>query len=108
VNITNDAWFGNSSGPRQHLVAARFRAVEEGLPLVRAANTGITAAFDAYGNELGRLATNIPAEMVVSLPGALPATPFSRQGLVIPALLALATCGAALRLVRKRAVFKPN
>jgi apolipoprotein N-acyltransferase len=108
VNITNDAWFGNSSGPRQHLVAARFRAVEEGLPLVRAANTGITAAFDAYGNALGRLETNIAAEMVVALPGPLPPTPYSRQGLVIPALLALATCGAGLRLIRKRAVFGSN
>ncbi len=108
VNITNDAWFGNSSGPRQHLVAARFRAVEEGLPLVRAANTGITAAFDAYGNEIGRLETNVAAEMIVALPGALPATPFSRQGLVIPLLLALAACGAALRVVRKRETFKTN
>ncbi len=108
VNITNDAWFGNSSGPRQHLVAARFRAVEEGLPLVRAANTGITAAFDAHGNELGRLETNVAAEMVVALPGPLPATPFSRQGLVIPTLLAVATCATALRLVRKRSVIGPH
>jgi apolipoprotein N-acyltransferase len=107
VNITNDAWFGNSSGPRQHLAAARMRAVEEGLPLVRAANTGITAAFDARGHELGRLATNVAGEMVVALPGALPPTPFSRQGLVIPTLLALATCGAALRLVGKRSVLRP-
>ncbi len=102
VNITNDAWFGNSSGPRQHLAAARLRAVEEGLPLVRAANTGITAAFDASGRELGRLPPNEAAEMVVALPGARPPTPFSRQGLVIPALLALAACGAGLGVVGKR------
>jgi apolipoprotein N-acyltransferase len=104
VNITNDAWFGNSSGPRQHLAAARLRAVEEGLPLVRAANTGITAAFDANGRELGRLPHGVPAQMVVTLPGALPPTPFSRQGLVIPVVLALGACGAALRLVGKRSV----
>ena len=108
VNITNDAWFGNSSGPRQHLAAARFRAVEEGLPLVRAANTGITAAFDAHGRELGRLEMNIAAEMVVALPGPLPPSPFSRQGLVIPALLALLVCGAALRIVGRRTVVRPN
>ena len=108
VNITNDAWFGNSTGPRQHLVAVRFRAVEEGLPVVRAANTGITAAFDANGRELGRLPMNVPGEMVVSLPGPLPATPFSRQGLAIPTLLALLACGAASRVVGRRATQKPN
>ena len=102
VNITNDAWFGNSSGPRQHLAAARLRAVEEGMPLVRAANTGITGAFDARGREVARLPMNVPGEVAVALPGPDAPTPFSRQGLVIPALLALATCVAALRLMGKR------
>ncbi len=88
VNVTNDAWFGNSSGPRQHLVAARLRAVEEGLPLVRAANTGISAAFDAYGREVARLGLNRGGTLVVALPGHLPPTPFSRFGLMIPAALA--------------------
>jgi apolipoprotein N-acyltransferase len=89
VNITNDAWFGDSSGPRQHLAAARLRAVEEGLPLVRAANTGITAAFDANGRELGRLGIGRSGTLVIALPGALAATPFARLGLVIPAGLAV-------------------
>ena len=101
VNITNDAWFGNSTGPRQHLAAARLRAVEEGLPLMRAANTGITAAFDADGRELGRLPRQVAAEMVVALPGERGPTPFSRQGLVIPLLLSLGACAAALRIIRR-------
>jgi apolipoprotein N-acyltransferase len=101
INITNDAWFGNSTGPRQHLAAVRMRAVEEGLPLVRAANTGITAAFDANGRELGRLTPRTAGEMVVQLPGARGPTSFSRQGLVIPLLLALAACVAGLRIIRR-------
>jgi len=88
VNITNDAWFGDSSGPRQHLAAARMRAVEEGLPLLRAANTGITAAFDARGHELARLERATAGVLVVPLPAALPAPPFARLGLEIPFLFA--------------------
>ncbi len=88
VNITNDAWFGDSSGPRQHLAAARMRAVEEGLPLLRAANTGITAAFDARGHELARLERATAGTLVVPLPPALPVTPFARFGLVVPVLFA--------------------
>lgn len=96
VNITNDAWFGNSTGPRQHLAAARLRAVEEGLPLMRAANTGISAGFDARGHELGRLGLGKRGVLVLPLPGPLPPTIFARFGLAIPALLAAAALLAGL------------
>lgn len=90
VNVTNDAWFGNSTGPRQHLAGARMRAVEEGLPLMRAANTGISAGFDAWGRELGRLGIGQAGVIVLDLPGELPPTWFSRFGLAIPAAIAVA------------------
>ncbi len=87
--VTNDAWFGDSAGPRQHLAAARLRAVEEGLPLARAANTGITAVFDARGHETTRLGLGRTGSVVTPLPGALPPTLFARFGLFVPGVLAL-------------------
>jgi apolipoprotein N-acyltransferase len=97
VNITNDAWFGDSTGPRQHLAAARMRAVEEGLPLMRAANTGISAAFDARGHQLGQIGIDQVGVLTVPLTAPLPPTLFSRFGLVIPlSLAALATIGGLL------------
>ncbi|MBN8890904.1 MAG: apolipoprotein N-acyltransferase [Rhodospirillales bacterium 70-18] len=102
VNVTNDAWFGNSTGPRQHLAAARMRAVEEGLPLLRAANTGITAAFDALGREQARLGMNRAGVLVVRLPGKLPPTPFARFGLLIPAVLALLALGGGFVTIPHR------
>jgi apolipoprotein N-acyltransferase len=96
VNVTNDAWFGNSSGPRQHLAAARMRAVEEGLPLLRAANTGISAAFDARGHELARMEMQHTGTVAVVLPAALPATLFASWGLWLPAIAASVALGFGL------------
>jgi apolipoprotein N-acyltransferase len=88
VNVTNDAWFGTSTGPRQHLVATRLRAVEEGLPLLRAANTGISAGFDSRGHEITRIGLERTGFSTVVLPGKLPPTFFSRLGLLVPGFLA--------------------
>ncbi len=93
VNVTNDAWFGNSTGPRQHLAGVRMRAVEEGLPIMRAANTGISAGFDSKGRELGRLTVGVSGTLVLGVPGARPPTSFSRWGLVLPGLLAALCAG---------------
>ena len=100
VNVTNDAWFGNSTGPRQHLAAVRLRAVEEGLPVLRAANTGISAGFDALGRELGRIGMMQNGTLVLTLPGALPPTLFARFGLLLPA--ALVVLSGAIVLARRR------
>jgi apolipoprotein N-acyltransferase len=80
VNVTNDGWFGNSTGPRQHLHQARVRAVEEGLPLVRAANNGVSAAFDAYGRSLARLDLDVRGTFDTALPVALQPTFYARFG----------------------------
>ena len=58
LNVTNDAWYGMSSGPYQHLMIARFRAIEEGVPMVRSASTGISAIIDAHGRILAQLNLN--------------------------------------------------
>lgn len=80
VNVTNDAWYGDTTGPRQHLQTARLRAIETGLPVVRAANTGISAVFDPLGRRLGTIPLNEPGVLDVQLPAALPATLYARYG----------------------------
>ena len=80
LNITNDAWYGVTSGPFQHLAIARTRAVEEGLPLVRDGNNGISAVFDPYGRVLARLNLNAIGVLNEKLPEALLPTLYSRFG----------------------------
>ena len=81
LNITNDGWFGTSAGPHQHFASARLRAVEEGLPVVRAANTGISGVIDAYGRVVVRLGLDRAGIVDSELPRALTGrTVFSRFG----------------------------
>lgn len=80
LNITNDAWFGLSTGPYQHLVSARLRAVEEGLPMIRAANTGISAVIDSYGRVQASLRMQQEGIIDHQIPPAREATPYSRWG----------------------------
>ena len=83
LNVTNDGWFGETSGPHQHLAQARLRAIEEGLPLVRAANTGISALIDPYGRVIDSLPLGVEGTMDGDLPGALPPTVYARFGDVV-------------------------
>lgn len=80
VQITNDAWFGKFSGPYQHLAQARVRAIEQGLPLARSANTGVSAMVDPYGRIIDAIPLGRMGVVDVSLPAALPKTLYSRYG----------------------------
>lgn len=101
VQITNDAWFGNFAGPQQHLAQARMRAVEQGLPLVRAANTGISAVIDPAGRIVAALALNTSGALDAALPAAQPETPFARYA-NLPLLGGLAAAFLALMVTPGR------
>lgn len=89
VNVTDDAWFGNSAGPRQDFTNVRLRAVEEGLPVARDANSGISAMIDPFGRVIASLPLNYRGVLVVPLPKPQPATFYARWGLWIPLWLAV-------------------
>ena len=103
LNLTNDAWFGTSSGPYQHFASARLRAVEEGLPIVRVANSGISAVVDGYGRVLRRLGLNQVG--VIDSPLPLPArapTIFARIGNWTVLILIVATVAVGFAWRRRR------
>jgi apolipoprotein N-acyltransferase len=100
LNLTNDGWFGISAGPYQHFQQARLRAVEQGLPLVRAANTGISAVVDPLGRLVRSLQLGEEGVLDAPLPQALPPTLYARFGDAPAAFLV----AAALALVLRRRI----
>ncbi len=102
INVTNDGWFGDSTGPRQHFHQTKVRAVEEGLPVVRVANNGISAIIDPYGRVTAQLGLNVKGVADSPLPTAAEPTPFVRFGnSVFAMLLAMALAGLWLRKLRQ-------
>jgi apolipoprotein N-acyltransferase len=93
LNVTNDGWYGGSAGPYQHFAMARVRAVEEGLPLVRAANTGISGVVDGYGRVRASLGLLEHGIVDAPLPVALAPTFYARFG-DLPVLVLLSVLGA--------------
>jgi apolipoprotein N-acyltransferase len=105
LNVSNDAWFGRTSGPLQHLNMASYRAIEEGLPIVRATPTGVSAVIDAYGRVQPKARLGLGAFGVIDarLPPALEATPYVRWNDGLFAALLLASVGAAIFSRARRA-----
>ena len=101
INLTNDGWFGISTGPYQHLQQARLRAIEQGLPVVRAANTGISAVIDPMGRIVARLGLGVEGVLDSSLPAAIAPTVYARSG-DIP--IAMIVAAALILVIRRRVV----
>jgi apolipoprotein N-acyltransferase len=95
LQITNDAWFGGFSGPYQHLAQARMRAIEQGLPMIRVANTGISAMIDARGQIVAQLGLGEAGFIDATLPVKLPPTVYAKSG-DVPIILLIALSLIAL------------
>ena len=80
INITNDAWFGNTAGPYQHLALTKIRAVELGLPLARVANTGISMLISPYGEEIIKIPLNKEGVKTTKLMSRLDETIYKKFG----------------------------
>ncbi|WP_323765598.1 apolipoprotein N-acyltransferase [Marinovum sp.] len=101
IQLTNDAWFGANTGPYQHLAQARMRAIESGLPMVRAANTGVSAVIDAKGRITEALPLNQAGYLDARLPPALPPTIYARTGDWPLTVLLIALCAGAIAVRRR-------
>ncbi|MBT8415255.1 MAG: apolipoprotein N-acyltransferase, partial [Boseongicola sp.] len=106
LQITNDAWFGTVSGPFQHLDQARFRAVEQGLPLVRVANTGVSAVIDATGEVIEFLPLGEAGFFDTSIPRGRAATVYARSGDIPVAIFLLVTLTALTVAARRNGIAK--
>ena len=98
AQITNDAWFGSFAGPQQHLAQARFRALEQGLPVVRSTNTGISAMVDSYGRVVASIEMHNYDRLDVRLPEALSPTLYSIVGDISCTLLLMGICFFILQM----------
>lgn len=101
LNLTDDSWFGKLVGPQQHFDHARMRAVEEGLPLVRAANLGTSAVIDPYGRVRTRLGRTSPGFVDADLPAAKGATAYGLMGDTMFLLLWISASAVGFWLVRR-------
>lgn len=102
INLTNDAWFGATSGPHQHFHQTRVRAVEQGLPVVRSASTGISAIVDPVGRVVNRLGLNQIGSIDAPLPRGIEPPLYARFGRLIEAMVVLAMLIAIGLLSRHR------
>jgi apolipoprotein N-acyltransferase len=102
INLTNDGWFGDSTGPYQHFQQARIRAIEQGLPLVRAANTGISAVVDPLGRIVRELPVGEEGVLNAPLPRAIDPPPYVRYGNRVLAVLFAAATLIVLAKRRRR------
>ena len=95
VNITNDAWYGNTPGPYQHLRFTQLRSVEQGMPLLRVANNGITASVDSYGRIIEDLKLNAIATLDIRVPPVLQPTIYVLYGRIVFSFILLALVAIA-------------
>lgn len=101
VNLTNDGWFGHTAGPWQHLAQSQMRAVEEGMTLIRAANAGISGAFDPLGRPLGQIGLGITDSLDVKVVAPLGSTLFAQMGHLLFFFMLFLNAGFAYWLDRR-------
>ncbi|MEP1934490.1 MAG: apolipoprotein N-acyltransferase, partial [Roseibium sp.] len=107
LQITNDAWFGGFSGPYQHLAQARMRAIEQGLPMIRVANTGVSAMIDAHGQIIAQLELGVSGFVDAPLPAKHAPTLYAKSG-DMPVFLLIALSLIALYFAKQSVRYFKN